>query len=126
MVYSDLKFNFISPRIIFGRGRINELGKEILSILKPRENQKLNAFLVSGRSSLKDSGYLGKIRKIINNLDIDLEIYNEVSKEPTTNIVNDGRDVLLGKSCNIVIGCGGGSVMDTAKGIAGLATMVVV
>jgi len=122
MVYSDLKFSFITPRIIFGRGRINELGKEILTILEPRENQKLKAFLVSGRSSLNDSGYLGKIRKIIENFNIDLEIYNEVSKEPTTNIVNDGKDTLLEESCNFVIGCGGGSVMDTAKSIAGLAT----
>jgi len=122
MVYSDLKFSFVSPRIIFGRGRINELGKEILEILKPRERQKTKAFLVSGRSSLNDSGYLAKIRNNLENLDIDLEIYNEVSKEPTTKIVNNGKNVLLEKSCNIVIGCGGGSVMDTAKSIAGLVT----
>ncbi|MFX1257157.1 MAG: iron-containing alcohol dehydrogenase family protein [Promethearchaeota archaeon] len=122
MNLSDIKFNFISPKIIFGKGRINELNQEILNLLKLKGFELRKIFLVTGKSSLKKSGYLDKIKEIIEKLNIHIQLYDKVGKEPTTSILNEGGEIALAKKCDLIIGVGGGSVLDTAKGIAGLVT----
>jgi alcohol dehydrogenase class IV len=122
MVEAEMRFNFTSPRIIFGRGRINELGQEVLNILKPRGISNPRILLVTGATSLKESGNLEKISMILKELGINIELYDKAGKEPTTSTLNDGKEIALAKNCDLIIGVGGGSVMDTAKGIAGLVT----
>ncbi|MFW9899408.1 MAG: iron-containing alcohol dehydrogenase family protein [Candidatus Thorarchaeota archaeon] len=123
MNFSEIKFDFNSPqRIIFGNGRISELGQEILNTLKPKGITYPKAFLVIGKSSLKSSGYLEKIQKYLEDSKIYLEIYDKAGIEPTTTILNEGKELALEQKVDIIVGIGGGSVMDTAKGIAGLVT----
>ena len=122
MIDAEIRFNFFSPKISFGRGRINELGKNILNILRPRGVSNPKILLVTGVNSLKRSGNLEKIKAILKEAKINLEIYDKAGKEPTTNILNNGKEFAIENKCDMVIGVGGGSVMDTAKGIAGLVT----
>ena len=82
----NIKFNLVSPRIIFGNGRISELGQEILNVMKAKGNNQPKALLVSGKSFLKESGYLNKIRNNLEDFKITLEIYDKAGKEPTTAI----------------------------------------
>ena len=117
---NSVKFNFISPRIIFGRGKINESAKEVKSLLKDKDIKSIKVFLVSGKNSLKKSGNLERIDTILGKDGIKLYIYDKVFKEPTTKIVNLGKELAIENKCHLVIGIGGGSVMDTAKAIAGL------
>ncbi len=122
MKFSEIKFNFICPKIIFGKGRIGELSQEIVNTLKPKGIEHLKTFLIIGKNSLKRSGYLEKIRRSLEELKIELEIYDKAGKEPTTTILNEGKEIALEQKANVIVGIGGGSVMDTAKGIAGLVT----
>lgn len=122
MIDSEIRFNFISPRIVFGRGRINDLGEEVLNILKSRSVSNPKVLLVTGRNSLKSSGNLEKIQAILEEVKITLELYDKAGNEPTTNVLNDGKEFAVEHECDMIIGVGGGSVMDTAKGIAGLVT----
>jgi len=119
---NDIKFNFITPQIIFGRGKIKSLGIEVLKLLKPRNINKPQSLLVTGGSSLKKSSNLGAIEKNLTDNGISIELYQKTIKEPDTQIINQGMQIALEKRCDIIIGIGGGSVMDTAKAIAGLAT----
>ncbi|MHA1468203.1 MAG: iron-containing alcohol dehydrogenase family protein [Promethearchaeota archaeon] len=118
----NIKFNLVSPKIIFGNGKISELGQEILNIMKTKGITQPKALLVSGKRSLRESGYLNKINKYLEDSNITLEIYDKAGKEPTTTILNEGKEHALEQKVDIIIGVGGGSVMDTAKGIAGLVT----
>ncbi|MFX1273506.1 MAG: iron-containing alcohol dehydrogenase family protein [Promethearchaeota archaeon] len=122
MEITEINFNLISPKIIFGTGRIDELGSEIKSILKYKKIENPLAFLVTGGSSLKKAGNLEQIIKILEEKNISKELYDKAIREPTTHIINQGKEIVIEKKCDIIIGIGGGSVMDTAKGIAGLAT----
>jgi len=122
MIDAEIRFNFFSPKISFGRGRINELGKEILNILGPRGVSNPKILLVTGMNSLKRSGNLEKIKAILKEAKINLELYDKAGNEPTTNTLNNGKEFAIENKCDMVIGVGGGSVMDTAKGIAGLVT----
>ena len=118
----NIKFNLVSPKIIFGNGRISELGQEILNIVKAKDLTQPKALLVSGKRSLRKSGYLNKINNYLEDSKITLEIFDKAGKEPTTAILNEGKEHALEQTVDIIIGVGGGSVMDTAKGIAGLVT----
>ena len=118
----NIKFNLVSPKIIFGDGKISEIGQEILNIMKAKGLSQPKALLVSGKHSLRESGYLNKISNYLEDSKITLEIFDKAGKEPTTAILNEGKEHALKQTVDIIIGVGGGSVMDTAKGIAGLVT----
>lgn len=122
MSITDVKFTFSCPKIIFGRGKLNDLGQEVKNILKSKELKTPKALLVVGKGSLKKSGYIDKLKAILEKAGVAVEVYDKVSKEPTTSILNEGKEVAIKTNCDIVIGVGGGSVMDTAKGISGLVT----
>lgn len=119
---TPINFDFIIPKVIFGRGKIEQIGKEAIRILKAREIKNIRVLLVTGKSSLKKSGYLDKIEESLAKNGITSYLYDKVVKEPTTEIINFGKKFALDNNCHLVIGIGGGSVMDTAKAIAGLIT----
>jgi alcohol dehydrogenase class IV len=97
-----------AQRILFGAGKLNELGRLI------EENQK-RLLLVCGQSS--DS--IPRAREILSAVDGSISEFR-VHGEPTIDVVRAGVEVA--RNCDIVIGLGGGSVMDTGKAIAALVT----
>ena len=117
-------FNFLfrSPRIIFGRGKISILGEQARILYGKDKNKKLNAFLVTGKSSLKKSGNLNRILNNLDKANVPVFIYDEIEGEPTTLVINRGKELAIENKTDVVIGIGGGSVIDSAKGISGLVT----
>ncbi len=95
-------------RIIFGAGTLNELGKHI------EENAK-RLLLVCGHSS----DAIPRLRKILAALDISFTEF-QVHGEPTVEVIREG--VKTAQDCNMIIGLGGGSVLDAGKAIAALVT----
>jgi alcohol dehydrogenase class IV len=104
---------YLPTKIIFGRGSIQSLGKEA----KPYGNK---AIIVSGKRSLKETGLLAKLEKILYNENIKTAVFSKVLPEPDTNIVASGIAFAKDNNCDLVIGAGGGSAIDVAKSIAGL------
>ena len=101
MDHIPINFNFISPKLIFGRGKIGEIGKEVLNLLKGKNFKNPNVLLVTGKSSLKKSGYLDKINSILTENSISSYLYDKAVKEPTTEIVNHGKRFAIGKKLPI-------------------------
>jgi alcohol dehydrogenase class IV len=95
-------------KIIFGAGKLNELGKQI-------DDRAKRLLLVRGKSS----DAIPRVREIFSAQDIHIIEY-EVHGEPTVDVVREG--VRVAHDCDTVIGVGGGSVMDTGKAIAALVT----
>jgi len=95
-------------RIIFGAGTLNELGKHI------EENAK-RLLLVCGHSS----DAIPRVRKILAPLDISFTEF-QVHGEPTVEVIREG--VKTAQDCDMIIGLGGGSVLDAGKAIAALGT----
>ncbi|NOT05620.1 MAG: iron-containing alcohol dehydrogenase [Anaerolineales bacterium] len=93
-------------RIIFGAGKLNGLGDQ----LKGRAKRLL---LVTGKSS----DAIPRVREILSGVDIH---EFEVHGEPTVDVAREG--VYAVRGCDMVIGLGGGSVLDAGKAIAALAT----
>jgi len=67
-------------------------------------------------------GIIEKISQILSKSGLQPVIYDGVVTEPTTQQVEEGLSIYKKEGCDVVIGLGGGSCIDGAKGIAVLAT----
>ncbi len=94
--------------IIFGAGKLNELGKQLAGRAK-------RLLLVSGRSS----NAIPRVKEILASQEIPFTEF-KVHGEPTVEVVRQG--VKAARDCDVVIGLGGGSVLDAGKAIAALVT----
>ena len=97
-------------RIIFGAGKLNGLGDQ----LKGRAKRLL---LVTGRSS----DAIPRVREILSAQGIPFDEF-ALHGEPTVDAASEGVRLALEHGCDMVIGLGGGSVLDAGKAIAALAT----
>lgn len=99
--------------IVFGEGTIKSLGEECLPFGK-------RGMIVTGRSSSRRSGALDKTIDSLRKSNIDYILYDQISGEPDTNIVDYARRVAKEEEVDFIIGLGGGSALDVAKATAGL------
>lgn len=81
--------------------------------LKDLEGKK-RAFIVTD-SYLFNSGYVDNITKILDEINIDCQVYHQVKPDPTLSTINEGVEQINAFNPDIIIGLGGGSPMDAAK-----------
>ncbi len=74
------------------------------------------ALIVTGKTSAKVCGALDDVIEILNKYTIEYSIFNSVKANPPIEQTVEGAK--LGEGADFVIAIGGGSPMDTAKGIA--------
>ena len=95
----------------FGRGARAELAGEIKS-------RGFNKVLVVTDQTLVDCGVAGKVTKILDDAGIDYEIFADVKPNPTVKNVQDGLMLAQISNVDAIVAVGGGSSIDTAKGIS--------
>lgn len=111
-----MNFEFYTAnRIIFGEGVSEQIGK-IAS------NFGSKALIVLGGGSLRKNGVVDRICKCLSNANIEYRFYEGIDKEPEVETIDAGTEYALKCKVNLVIGIGGGSVIDTGKAISGLYT----
>ena len=104
---------YLPTRIITGIGCFESLGQHAARFGS-------RAMLVCGTHSLRASGQLDRARRLLQDAQMALVVYDAVTGEPTLDIVQAGLDTAREHKVQVIIGIGGGSAMDTAKAIAGL------
>ena len=95
----------------FGRGCRTELSNEI-------KTRGFNKVLVVTDKALYECGVTGKVTQILDEAGIAYEIYSEVKPNPTVKNVQDGVAKCKESGADVIVAVGGGSAMDTAKGIS--------
>lgn len=95
----------------FGKGARGELSGEI----QKRGFKKV--FLVSDKA-LVDAGVTSKVEKVLNSANIPYVLYNEIKPNPTIQNVTDGVSACKKSKADVIVAVGGGSSIDTAKGIS--------
>ena len=93
-----------------GAGAIKEIATEV----KGRKFKK--AFVCSDPDLIK-FGVTKKVTDVLDNADIDYEIYSEIKPNPTIENVQTGVAAFKASGADCIIAIGGGSSMDTAKAI---------
>lgn len=107
-----MKFTWANPtRIIFGVGEIARIGKEASQIGS-------HALIVTGKSSTRKSGLLDRVVGLLKEQNVKSIIFDEIEPNPRTTTIDRGAEIAQSKGCDFVLGLGGGSAMDAAKGIA--------
>lgn len=105
-----------STKIIFGKGRINELadvvsayGKKVLLVTTPAAIPALQA-------------QYDKVTKILTDGGIEVAHYDGVKPNPTVETISAGAKMACEFGADVIVGLGGGSSMDSAKAISVEAT----
>ena len=101
----------IPTKLIFGSDSINEVGEEA-----SRLGSK--ALIVTGTSAMQRLGYTEMVKKLLEQSGVAFELFAKVESNPRISTVEEGVDLVKETECNLVIGLGGGSVIDAAKAIA--------
>ena len=95
----------------FGNGAREVLAEEITK----RGFKKI--FLVSDKS-LVEAGVTAKVEEEIKKSNIEYTLYSEIKPNPTIKNVLDGVEACKQSGADLIVAVGGGSSMDTAKGIS--------
>ena len=95
----------------FGKEARGALAEEITK----RKFKKV--FLVSDKS-IVNAGVTAKVEEIFKNANIDYTLYDEIKPNPTIKNVTDGVEACKASGADVIVTVGGGSSMDTAKGIS--------
>lgn len=106
---------FAIPEIIFGRGSLNYAGQCALRLGAKK------VLLVSD-SGIEKAGWVQQLIDILKKEGVEWIYYPGVTSNPRDFEVEQGAEFYREKGADVIIAIGGGSPMDTAKGIAIIAS----
>lgn len=109
------QFQVGSTKVVFGRGASAAAGAELRTAGLRKAIIITDAFIAS-------SGMLDTLTGGLQDAGIDYVVFGKVQSDPSSEILEEALDCLKASGCDAVIGIGGGSSMDTAKGVRILAT----
>jgi alcohol dehydrogenase class IV len=104
-----MEFEFATAgRIVFGAGVAGRIGSEVAA-------QGRRALVLTGARPER----VAELRRILDHHHVTQTLFQVVG-EPTTDLVAAGIDCARDFGCNVVVGMGGGSVIDAGKAIAAM------
>lgn len=109
----DFSF-YTSHEIIFGRGRIAQL-PEIAGRFGRR------VLLISRGRFVQESEWMERLRQAMKSHPLEMVDHVLPAGEPTVTEVDEGANLARDLMPDVIVGLGGGSSIDTAKAVAGMA-----
>jgi len=102
-------FEHLTPtQIIFGSGSVERAG-DLAGQLGSR------ALIVCGRKAMRAHGILDRVSARLKAGGLTVTIYDGVSPDPKSDEVDEVTRIARERSCDVLIGLGGGSALDAAK-----------
>ena len=109
-----INFDFFAPtKILFGAGRESEVGKQVAAFGGHR------VMIVYGKKGghIETSGLLERVHKSLRDAGLSYVDLNGVVPNPRLSLVKEGIRIGRAEDIDFLLPIGGGSVIDTAKGI---------
>nr|WP_320024300.1 iron-containing alcohol dehydrogenase [uncultured Acetobacterium sp.] len=106
--------NFVfqnTTKIYFGNEQLVHLGEEI-------KKYGSHVLLAYGEGSIKNNGLYDNIIKVLNDAGVEITEFQGIEPNPQYSTVNRAAELCRKNNCDVVLGVGGGSVIDAAKVIA--------
>ena len=97
-------------RLVFGPGTVKRLADFVIGL-------GANRPLLVADQGLIDAGHVTQVESLLKAAGIETVLFNEFSVNPDTRMIAAGCTVAASSDINGIIGLGGGSSMDCAKGI---------
>ncbi len=109
-----MNFNFYLPtEIIFGCEKVKELNQLIQKDIK-------NILIVTDKNVFSKNGAQDTVLTQLK--DFRIELFNEIEENPSLSTIIKGIKIAKESNSQLILGIGGGSPMDAAKGIAAFVT----
>jgi len=109
-------YSFNMPaKVIFGNGSLKESGHHLMNYGK-------KAFIVSGKHVTK-AGIVKELTDVLDFTGIGYELFNDITDEPTDEMISKGVDVYKKSGSDFIIAIGGGSPLDSGKAIAAMTVL---
>ena len=102
---------FEVPEIIFGRGLLRQVG----SCARRLGGRKV--FLVSDQG-LFNAGWVDQVMHSLLEAGLSFVYYDQVTPNPRDREIEEGAKEYIRHGADVIVGLGGGSAMDAAKGVA--------
>jgi alcohol dehydrogenase len=108
---------FQTPTIIFGIDSINQIGQQAKKLGAGR------VLLISG-PSVKKAGALDKVLGLLEKegITVEVNLQERDTPEPATDVVERTAEIAKQGNFNVIIGVGGGSILDVSKMASALVT----
>ncbi|MBN1152337.1 MAG: iron-containing alcohol dehydrogenase [Dehalococcoidia bacterium] len=97
-------------KLLFGEGTVEKVGEEAARLGK-------KALVVIGGSSARKSGLLDKIIADLKTNGVESVVFDGITPNPRSSTVDEGARIAASNNVDLIIGVGGGSVMDASKAI---------
>ena len=97
-------------KLVFGEGTVAKVGEEAALLGK-------RALVVIGGSSAKKTGLLDKVLADLKAHGVESTVFEGITPNPKNLTVDEGARVAAQHNVDLIIGLGGGSVMDASKAI---------
>ncbi|PZE20869.1 NAD-dependent alcohol dehydrogenase [Paenibacillus xerothermodurans] len=108
---TQFEFSFHLPTLIeFGWGKAARLGERLLQLGVSR------IFLVSDKG-VESAGLLTGLAAALRSSGMEYDIYTDIEPDPGLETINRGAEVFRSRPYDCIVAVGGGSSIDTAKGI---------
>ncbi|MFE5888941.1 iron-containing alcohol dehydrogenase [Streptomyces sp. NPDC056462] len=101
----------VPTHVEFGRGELDRAGTHAGAL-------GTHALLVTGRSAARAHGYLDRVVASLESAGVRTTVFDRVSANPRSDEVDEATALARSRRCDLVVGLGGGSALDAAKGVS--------
>lgn len=98
-------------KVVFGFDKIDSIGDETKRLGS-------HALVVAAAKTMEKIGALARAKDSLERAGVTVTVFQEVESDPTVAAIDKVADMCRRESCNVVVGLGGGSAIDFAKGVA--------
>ena len=105
-------FTFYMPtKVIFGPGELEKIGPEAKQLGH-------HAIIITGQRSSSAFGIINRVTDYLEKEGISAIVFDKIEPNPRSSTIDEAAQLARENKCDMVIGLGGGSPMDAAKGVA--------
>jgi alcohol dehydrogenase class IV len=101
----------VPTHVEFARGELDRTGTHAQAL-------GTHALLVTGRGAARAHGYLQRVVTSLEAAGVRPTVFDRVSPNPRSDEVDEAAAVARSQGCDLVVGLGGGSALDAAKGVS--------
>lgn len=119
----NMNFNLNTPtNLIFGAGKLEELGSQIVSKCGEGKLGKKALLLISNGNSVKKYGTLERVEKQLKKAGVEYVICANIHENPSKEVVMEAAAFAKENNCDFIVALGGGAVLDSSVAVAAMAT----
>lgn len=119
----NMNFNFNNPtNLIFGSGKLDELGGQIAARRKAGTLGKKALLLTSNGKSTKINGSFDRVIEQLKEADVEVSVCSKIMENPLKDTVMEAAAFAKESNCDFIVALGGGAVLDSAVAVSAMAT----